>query len=135
LCLERQIGVCRFLAVRISVCPSVVPLVPKGGGRGQKEDLVEGAENAVRNGVCLSVVPLVPLGKEGHGDDLAEGENLFEKTEKPLERLCVVSNQTALHILPPKHQSMVWAMVVFLLFSLLYVIFGSAVGQMMRGHV
>jgi len=60
---------------RFGVCLSVVPFVPKGE-KGQKEDLVEGAENAVRNGVCLSVVPLVPLEKEGHGDDLAEGENL-----------------------------------------------------------
>ena len=87
---------------RIGVCLSVVPLVPKGE-KGQKEDLAEGAENAVRIGVCLSVVPLVPKGKKGHGEDLAERANLFQKTEKPLKSLGVVSSQTVLHILPPKH--------------------------------
>jgi len=78
-------------------------LCQRGGGKEQKEYLVEGAESAVRIGVCLSVVPLVPKGKKGHGEDLAERANLFQKTEKPLKSLSVVSSQTVLHILPPKH--------------------------------
>jgi len=61
---------------RTEVCLSVVSLVPKGE-KGQKEDLVEGAENAGGIGVCLSAIPLVPKGKKGHGEDLAERANLF----------------------------------------------------------
>jgi len=63
---------------RIEVCLSVVSLMPNGE-KGQKEDLVEGAENAGGIGVCLSVVLLVPKGKKGHGEDLAERQTCFRR--------------------------------------------------------
>jgi hypothetical protein len=73
------------------------------GEKEQKEDLVEEAKNAVRIGVCHSVVLLVPKGKKRLRKDLAERANLFQKTEKPLKSLSLVSSQTVPHILPPHH--------------------------------